>query len=174
MPLPLPDRNVHEQRTSPQGIPLFTRFSPQREKGRTPTKKLASCPASPPLICSSFATILSHERCTRKRTEALQRPKSVSPCSTANASSWPMITLEPTVNARMPRGWERSNGSSAVLPSSHKEYSFRKFQTHYSSKEMTLLPLITSSNCDWKPYYLFGFLHLQWMYMLWNQKSNIY
>ena len=32
-----------------------------------------------------------------------------------------------------------------VLPPSHKECSFRKFQTHYSSKKMTLLPLITST-----------------------------
>jgi len=34
-----------------------------------------------------------------------------------------------------------------LLPS-YKECSFRKFQTHYSFNEMTLLPLITSTNCD--------------------------
>ena len=33
-----------------------------------------------------------------------------------------------------------------VLHWLRKECSFRKFQTYYSSKEMTLLPLITSTN----------------------------
>ena len=55
-----------------------------------------------------------------------------------------------------------------ILPPSRKKCSFRKFQTHYSSKEMTLLPLITSTNYDWKPCYLFGFLDHQWMHMHWN------
>ena len=35
-----------------------------------------------------------------------------------------------------------------LLLSSYKECSFRRFQTHYSFKEMTLLPLITYTNCD--------------------------
>ena len=48
--------------------------------------------------------------------------------------------------------------TSNLLHPSCKECSFREFQTHYSFKEITLLPIITSTNYDWKLYYLFGFL----------------
>ena len=55
-----------------------------------------------------------------------------------------------------------------LILASYKECSFRKFQVHYSFEEMTLLPLITSTNCDWKPCYLFDFLDPQWMHTHWN------
>ena len=35
--------------------------------------------------------------------------------------------------------------------------ALRKLQTHYSYEEMTLLPLLIFSNCNWKTCYLFGF-----------------
>jgi len=55
-----------------------------------------------------------------------------------------------------------------LLLSYCKECSFRKFQTHCSFEEIILLPLITSTNCDWKSYYLFGFLDPQWIHTHWN------
>ena len=49
-----------------------------------------------------------------------------------------------------------------LLLSSYKECSVRKLQTHYLFKELTLLPIITSTNCDWTLCYLFGFPDTQW------------